>query len=111
VSLVRLAARVKDEQIAALTAALDASLGRERRLELRLAEAERRAAGPGAGEGFGPADRNPSSAVKTHKINFPATPRSPQASKAVSYNKQSHLPVVPYQQTPREICDHYGKPI
>jgi hypothetical protein len=49
VSLVRLAGRVKDEQIAALTAALDASLGRERRLELRLAEAERRAAGPRAG--------------------------------------------------------------
>jgi hypothetical protein len=62
VSLVRLAGRVKDEQIAALTAALDASLGRERRLELRLAEAERRAAGPGVGEGFGPADRNPSCA-------------------------------------------------
>jgi hypothetical protein len=39
VSLVRLASRVKDEQIAPLTAALDASLGRERRLELRLAEA------------------------------------------------------------------------
>jgi hypothetical protein len=68
---VRLAGRVKDEQIAALTAALDASLGRERRLELRLAEAERRAAGPGVGEGFGPADRNPSSAVKTHKNQLP----------------------------------------
>src|SRR5271169_7195135 len=32
----------KDEQIAALTAALEASLERERRLELRLAEVERR---------------------------------------------------------------------
>jgi hypothetical protein len=32
----------KDEQIAALTAALEASLDRERRLELRLAEVERR---------------------------------------------------------------------
>ena len=32
----------KDEQIAALAAALEASLERERRLELRLAEVERR---------------------------------------------------------------------
>jgi hypothetical protein len=32
----------KDEQIAALTAALEASLDRERRLEMRLAEVERR---------------------------------------------------------------------
>jgi transposase len=38
----RAAVGAKDEQVAALTAALEASLERERRLELRLAEVERR---------------------------------------------------------------------
>jgi transposase len=42
VSRLRAVIGAKDEQIAALTAALDASLDRERRLELRLAEVERR---------------------------------------------------------------------
>ena len=42
VSWLRAAIRAKDEQIAALAAALEASLERERRLELRLAEVERR---------------------------------------------------------------------
>lgn len=41
----------------------------------------------------------PPARSKLTKINFPATPpRSPQASKAVSYNQQSHLPVILYQQ-------------
>jgi hypothetical protein len=38
----RAAVEAKDEQVAALTSALEASLARERRLELRLAEVERR---------------------------------------------------------------------
>jgi transposase len=38
----RAVVRAKDEQVAMLTTALDAALGRERRLELRLAEVERR---------------------------------------------------------------------
>jgi transposase len=42
VSRLRAVIGAKDEQIAALTAALEASLERERRLELRLAEVERR---------------------------------------------------------------------
>jgi transposase IS66 family protein len=42
VSRLRAVIGAKDEQIAALTAALEASLDRERRLELRLAEVERR---------------------------------------------------------------------
>ena len=42
VSRLRAVIGAKDEQIAALTAALEASLERERRLELRLAELERR---------------------------------------------------------------------
>jgi Transposase IS66 family len=42
VSRLRTVIGAKDEQIAALTAGLEASLGRERRLELRLAEVERR---------------------------------------------------------------------
>ena len=42
VSRLRAVIGAKDEQIGALTAALDASLERERRLELRLAEVERR---------------------------------------------------------------------
>jgi len=42
VSRLRAVLGAKDEQIAALTVALEASLGRERRLELRLAEIERR---------------------------------------------------------------------
>jgi hypothetical protein len=42
VSRLRAVIGAKDEQIAVLTAALEASLDRERRLELRLAEVERR---------------------------------------------------------------------
>jgi hypothetical protein len=42
VSRLRAVVAAKDEQIAALTAGLEASLDRERRLELRLAEVERR---------------------------------------------------------------------
>jgi transposase len=42
VSRLRAVIGAKDEQIGALTAALDASLERQRRLELRLAEVERR---------------------------------------------------------------------
>jgi hypothetical protein len=42
VSRLRAVIGAKDEQIAALTAALEASLDRERGLELRLAEVERR---------------------------------------------------------------------
>jgi len=42
VSRLRAVIAAKDEQIAALAAALEASLDRERRLELRLAEVERR---------------------------------------------------------------------
>ena len=42
VSRLRAVIEAKDEQIGALTAALEASLERERRLELRLAEVERR---------------------------------------------------------------------
>jgi transposase len=42
VSRLRAVIAAKDEQVAALTAALDAALERERRLELRLAEVERR---------------------------------------------------------------------
>jgi hypothetical protein len=42
VSRLRAVIGAKDEQIAVLTAALEAALDRERRLELRLAEVERR---------------------------------------------------------------------
>jgi transposase len=42
VSRLRAVIGAKDEQIAVLTAALEAALDRERRLELRLAEIERR---------------------------------------------------------------------
>ena len=42
VSRLRAVIAAKDEQVAALTAALEAALERERRLELRLAEVERR---------------------------------------------------------------------
>src|SRR5207247_6804384 len=42
VSRLRAVIGARDEQIAALTAGLEASLERERRLELRLAEVERR---------------------------------------------------------------------
>ena len=42
VSRLRAVIEAKDEQIAALTAGLEASRERERRLELRLAEMERR---------------------------------------------------------------------
>ncbi len=42
VARLRAVIAAKDEQVAALTAALEASLDRERRLELRLAEVERR---------------------------------------------------------------------
>jgi hypothetical protein len=45
VSRLRAVIGAKDEQIAALAAALEASLERERRLELPLAEVERRLAG------------------------------------------------------------------
>jgi hypothetical protein len=42
VSRLRAVIAAKDEQVAAVTAALEAALERERRLELRLAEVERR---------------------------------------------------------------------
>ena len=42
VSRLRAVIGTKDEQVAVLTAALEAALDRERRLELRLAEVERR---------------------------------------------------------------------
>jgi hypothetical protein len=42
VSRLRAVIGAKDEQIAVLTATLEAALARERRLELRLAEVERR---------------------------------------------------------------------